>query len=333
MPFDGQIGALEVGVLTAVFLFGITTTQTYLYYHLFPHDPKRTRQLVAIVWVLELATSISATHVCYTYTVTRFGNNNVPHMKLPPTVGVNLFLSEIVFVLVQSYFLLRITQVSRTWFFTVGCAILLSIRFVITTFAAVEALLTDTLDQFLKQWNWAIITFLTIGAFLDVVVPFGLVYFLYVQRAVAYKTTVLIVDKLILWTVETGIATGLLAVLVLIMYLALPGRFAWICVYACLPKLFSNALLANLNSRVKLRAMQEGSDAVEMASSDPTIRNTVHFPHRLGAKVTVSTQRVRTIDDGLSKPVDVEVEEAAQYSGDGTPSSTNDRKDTDFIIM
>ncbi|KAJ8093448.1 hypothetical protein PM082_020305 [Marasmius tenuissimus] len=46
MPHDGQIGALEIGVVASVFLFGITSTQTYTYYQLCHWDPKWTRRLV-----------------------------------------------------------------------------------------------------------------------------------------------------------------------------------------------------------------------------------------------------------------------------------------------
>ncbi|KAG7086341.1 hypothetical protein E1B28_002303 [Marasmius oreades] len=328
MPFDGQIGALEIGIVTSTFLFGITTTQTYLYYQLFPHDPKWTRQLVSVVWFFELGHSISAVHALYAYTILHFGDSNVPHMKAPLSIAVNLIISEIVFVFVQGYFLHRITKVSRTWFFTFGCSFLLLVRFVITFVAFVEAVLMDSLDQYTKDWNWALITLLSIGSFVDLVIPFGLVYFLYAQRSSAYKTTAAIVDKLILWTVETGLATGFLAVLILIFYLSLKGKFAWMSVYMCLPKMFSNAFLANLNSRVKLRAMQESTDVLEMSGPDSSVRNTIHFPHRLGAKVTVSTQKVRTVEsDGYSKPIEENV-----CPGDETPSTANDIKDVVVVV-
>ncbi|KAF9265971.1 hypothetical protein L218DRAFT_1075496 [Marasmius fiardii PR-910] len=329
MAFDGQIGALEVGALISMFLFGTSTTQTYLYYQLFPRDPISLKRLVLFVWFLELGHSISATHATYVYTITNFGNTNVPHMKAPYSLGVNLFLSEIVFVSVQGYFLKRITQVSRTWLFTIGCSFLLLVRFGLTSLAFVEAILMTSMDQFIQEWRLAIIAFLTIGSFLDLIIPFAMVYFLFVQRVAAQKTTAAIVDKLILWTVESCFATGFMAVLMLIFFIALPGRFAWMSVYMCLPKVFSNALLAHLNSRVKLRAMQENGEGVELSGSDPAqgVRNTVHFPHRLGAKVNVSTQRVRTIDDGRSKSV-----QEVMPPGEETSSEANDTKNS-VIIM
>ncbi|KAF9265941.1 hypothetical protein L218DRAFT_997311 [Marasmius fiardii PR-910] len=335
------LGALEVGIVTSTFLFGITTTQTYLYYQLFPRDPKWMKQLVAIVWFFELGHSISAIHALYVYTVTWFGQTDVPTRKVPLSIAVNLIISEIVFVLAQGYFLSRITKVSRSWFFSVGCSFLLLARFAITSVAFVEACIMRDLHEYTTKWNWALITLLTIGSFVDLAIPFGLVYFLVVQRSSAYKTypssfvlhfneahvmhrTAAIVDKLILWTVETGLATGFLAVLILIFYASLPGKFAWMSVYMCLPKMFSNALLANLNSRVKLRAMQDCNDVVDMSAPDPFIRNTVHFPHRPGAKVTVSTQKIQSIEDGTTKSVPEIVPCPGEENGSTT---TNDRKD------
>ncbi|KAJ8093447.1 hypothetical protein PM082_020304 [Marasmius tenuissimus] len=173
----------------------------------------------------------------------------------------------------------------------------MTVRFSISLLACVKALLMDSVTQYGRTLNWALIVMLSIGSLVDLAVPCGMVYFLLIQRSGAYKTTAAIVDKLILWTIETGLATGILAVLTLVFYLSLPGTFAWMAIYICLPKMFSNALLVHLNSRVKLRAMQESTEVVEMSRGEQN-GNTICFPHRLGARVLVNTQRVRTIEDG-----------------------------------
>ncbi|KAK1221851.1 hypothetical protein PQX77_015321 [Marasmius sp. AFHP31] len=319
MTYDSHIGALEIGIVASVFLFGITSTQTYLYYQLFPVDPKWTRWMVASVWFLELGHSITAIHALYVYTIHDFGEPKVETMQPPVSMAANFLISEIVFVCVQGYFILRITKISRTWLFTTGCTLLLAARFVVFLFALVETQLMEDLKQYEHDWNWALITMLSIGSFVDLAIPCGLVYFLLIQRSAAYKTTVAIVDKLILWTIETGLATGVLAVLTLVLHLALPGKFAWRAVYMCLPKMFSNALLVNLNSRVKLRAMQENTEVVEMSGNEQN-GNSVCFPHRLGARITVSTQRVRTIENG-SKEIEVIAPSGEELT------SMRDRKD------
>ncbi|KAL0571710.1 hypothetical protein V5O48_010250 [Marasmius crinis-equi] len=315
MPFDGQIGiqrllrfpsrsntnliegALEIGIVVSTFLFGVTTAQTYLYYQLFPLDSKWTKYLVGGVWLLELGHSISALHALYSYTVLNFGNPNVGTMKVPLSIALNLIISEVVFVLVQGYYVMRIYQFSRSWYIAVLCIILLIIRFIGTAVATVEAVIMTSLEQYTNDWGWDLVGILTIGSFADLAIPCVLVYYLAMKRSSAYDATLAIVDKLILWSIETGLLTGLLAVLILIFFKTLPGRFAWMAVYMNLPKMFSNSFLANLNSRIKLRAMQDGSDVVELSPAATDNRNTVHFPHRLGARVNVTSQQTKTVDD------------------------------------
>ncbi|KAJ8093214.1 hypothetical protein PM082_020699 [Marasmius tenuissimus] len=324
MPHDASVGSLEIGVVASTFLFGITSTQTYLYYQLFPRDPKWTRRLVACIWLFELGHSISVIIALYDYSIQNFGNNQVDTMRLPFSIVMGFLMAEFVFVSVQGYFILHIARISRTWAFTTGCTVLMVVRSAFLLFAVVQAVLMRDLKQFRDDWKWSMITMLVIGSFADLAIPSGRVYFLLVQRSGAHKTTAAIVDKLIVYTIETGLATGFLAALILALYLALPKNFAWLAVYTCLPKMFSNALLVNLNSRVKLRAMQESTEVVEMSCSEQS-GNAIRFPHRLGARVTVSTQRARTIEDG-SKEIEV-IASCGEES-----SSVRDRKES-IIVM
>ena len=91
---DNTFGALQIGVLIAVYLFGIVTLQCNIYASRFPDDRKIFKCLVrsyterisaaythppldiqvVIVWLLELAHTISITYETYTATITYFGH-------------------------------------------------------------------------------------------------------------------------------------------------------------------------------------------------------------------------------------------------------------------
>ncbi|KAJ6540208.1 hypothetical protein DFH09DRAFT_1323225 [Mycena vulgaris] len=73
------IGAVEVGVLISYVLFGVTTTQAYIYYGRFPEDSWRLKLLarlatVAFVWFCELAHAICIGHSIYVITVSDYGH-------------------------------------------------------------------------------------------------------------------------------------------------------------------------------------------------------------------------------------------------------------------
>ncbi|KAF5347344.1 hypothetical protein D9756_009958 [Leucocoprinus leucothites] len=77
---DNTVGALFLGVLATMFLFGITTLQTFWYYHLFPKDSQLHKyslckaqgsRIYRTLDALHLALTI---HAVYTYIVTGFGD-------------------------------------------------------------------------------------------------------------------------------------------------------------------------------------------------------------------------------------------------------------------
>ena len=50
MTLGNTFGALEIGTLVAVFLFGLITMQTEYYFREFRGDPKWLKILVAVMW-------------------------------------------------------------------------------------------------------------------------------------------------------------------------------------------------------------------------------------------------------------------------------------------
>ncbi|KAG1783014.1 hypothetical protein EV702DRAFT_1059582 [Suillus placidus] len=66
-------------------------------------------------------------------------------------------------------------------------------------------------------------------------------------------------DRLVLWTMETGLIASLVAVLVMSFFLAMKNNYIWIGLYAILASVNANSLLASLNGRLMFRKMQNES--------------------------------------------------------------------------
>jgi hypothetical protein len=47
LDLNPTMGAVEIGVTTSAVLFGVTSVQTYMYYHRFSDDPLKTKILVS----------------------------------------------------------------------------------------------------------------------------------------------------------------------------------------------------------------------------------------------------------------------------------------------
>lgn len=119
MSLQTTVGALEIGVLLAIFLFGVLTVQVYIYFDWYPRDPvgfkflvgRRARRIlvctytaqVALVWLLDLGHTIAILHLIYTITVTQYGQPallTAPPRSLDAAILLSGFIGPLEQVLV-----------------------------------------------------------------------------------------------------------------------------------------------------------------------------------------------------------------------------------------
>ncbi|KAF7983117.1 hypothetical protein HWV62_24071 [Athelia sp. TMB] len=106
--------------------------------------------------------------------------------------------------------------------------------------------------KFDKQYAWLVTLELSMFLFIDIVNTSALCAHLRIART-GYHTTDSMLNKLFIWTLETGIFTSLAALLMLVFSLALPNTTLWIGITTFHCKLYSNSLMASLNARESLR--------------------------------------------------------------------------------
>ncbi|KAJ7468579.1 hypothetical protein FB451DRAFT_376321 [Mycena latifolia] len=249
---NSTLGAFEIGVLVSYVLFGVTTTQLYIYSNRFPDEPPRVRFLVIFVWLGELVHAISIGHTLYVTTITDFGHPE-RFARPPISLPIALLFSGIVGASVQAFFAHRIYKFTESLYIPCACWTLSSIRMGFTTASFVYALRMVTLAAYEAQWGWLFYVILVLSAVVDVIIAATLVYYLYKRRSFAYRGTVAVMDKLIRWTIETGVVTSAGGIITLICFLTLENTYIWLGCFAVLARLFSNSLLASLNARASLR--------------------------------------------------------------------------------
>jgi len=83
------------------------------------------------------------------------------------------------------------------------------------------------------------------------------------ENSVAKTNTV--IRTLIAYAVGTGMLTGLLALVGLIVRLAAPNTTVNECMYSIIPQMYSNALLANLNLRRIATKLWEEKEVVQLS--------------------------------------------------------------------
>ncbi|KAJ7032723.1 hypothetical protein C8F04DRAFT_644527 [Mycena alexandri] len=261
------LGALQIGVLISCLLFGLTTMQTYIYYTRFPDDPRMLKALVAFVWSCELALVVCSADTLYRYTILDYGHPERLLQRTPSSLEAAVFFCGIIAASVQSFFSHRIYSLSKTLYIPLLTWILSFLRLLASTTAFVSGLLMVNFVSYEAQWGWLGISLWSVSTANDFIIAGTLVFFLIRQRRNAQKTTAAVVDRLIAWTIETGMATSAFGIATLICYLTMAGNFIWIGLFIVGARLFSNSLLASLNSRVTLRALSEAS----LSHSTPVI--------------------------------------------------------------
>ncbi|KAJ7764913.1 hypothetical protein B0H16DRAFT_1526191 [Mycena metata] len=260
---DNTLGAYQIGVLVSLVLFGVMSTQTYIYYGRFPTDTRNMKLMVALVWVLEFAQAICISIALYKWTITSFG---VPLIVPPKTFDISIFFSGVISACVQGFFSFRIYTLSRTLVIPIISWFLSFLRLVVGTAVFITAYRMTALPIFEAQFGWLITTAASVGVGNDLLITVTLVLVLQKQRGEVQARTVPLVDRLIIWTMETGLMTTVASLATLICFLTMKGNLVWGGVFVVVSRLYSNSVLASLNSRQTLRTMNTGYPSVTLSS-------------------------------------------------------------------
>ncbi|KAF8199204.1 hypothetical protein K438DRAFT_1933323 [Mycena galopus ATCC 62051] len=253
------LGVIELGIFATLVLLGILITQVYVYY-LCNADRTSVKilasrcisQIVAAVLILELCHSGVAIQAIYYWTVTLVDVQDKPGTILGLSLG--MVFETLVTFLVQTYHIDRVYRFSQNgWisaFLFTLCLLRLGGGIAISVGSFMN--LAHEPDYFSLQHRlgWLITTILTVGASVDVLVATSLC--VYVHRwktAPTMKTTSELINRIIFWSIRTGLITSLVSVAIVVCFQTMKDNYVWIGIFTVLGKLYSNSLLASLNSR------------------------------------------------------------------------------------
>ncbi|KAH8831333.1 hypothetical protein DL96DRAFT_821542 [Flagelloscypha sp. PMI_526] len=285
--FHSTIGALEIGVACTIFLLGVLTMQSYYYYCRFCDDPPGVKWLVFVIWFLELTQTSTILHAVYEMTVTFFGDPST--LKHPPKSFILAqAFGAVSAALVQGYLAMRVYRVLKFSSVAIFCVILTLVRLVLGITITATAYHMPELEAYQRRIGWKLFVILhAVSLVNDVIVTGGLCFSLVRSKGKAYGKTTAVIDKLIVWTLQSGGITALCNLIIMIILLVKPFNFVWIGFCILDAKLYANAMMAILNSRAALRT-ELGVDNMPTASGVGTGPQT----RTLDIKVSSVTQVV-----------------------------------------
>ncbi|KAJ7595346.1 hypothetical protein C8J56DRAFT_1159863 [Mycena floridula] len=290
--FDNSLGALLIGGLVAMALWGITCVQTYTFFSLNSRDRPRFKLLILFLWTLDTFDSCLNGHLLYYYMVKNYLN---PGALLSPvwSIIIHVAITSISNFIIRSMFAHRVYRLSHSnipgtlWIFALSatdlvCGIVISAKaFKITSFAEL-----DTLSS-LMYLNFAA------GTAADISVALALCYLLHESRT-GFKKTDSIIGVLMLYTVNTGLIVAIDAALGMFTYVAMPHNLIFLGFYLLLSKLYLNSYLASLNARDGLR--DQIGEAVSIHLSDISrsrYRSTMDAPPSQVSSPTTAYEKAR----------------------------------------
>ncbi|KAL5524851.1 hypothetical protein ACEPAF_9997 [Sanghuangporus sanghuang] len=308
---DNTMGVLLIGVS----LWGAGTVQVYAYYNNYPKDALWMKSLVGIVWVLDTSHQGLIIHTVYTYLITEYGNL-VFLGNIVNSLAIEVIVNGIVAALVQAFFVLRAWRLSQG---NIPVVVILN-ALIITTFAlsivyTIRALQLKTFARLEDIFTLSRVINV-LNAVTDLAIAAVLIFLLHRSRT-GFKRSDHIINRLILFSLNTGLLTSLDATMSLIANIVWSNTFIYILFFVNVSRLYTNSLMATLNSRKGLRGVDSstGEESLSVTLSQPRFRSraveldapsalkAAGQPRMLSINVNTETHTVREQEEGDRKGV------------------------------
>ncbi|KAA1465968.1 hypothetical protein DENSPDRAFT_876138 [Dentipellis sp. KUC8613] len=248
---DATFGAMFIGVIVAATLWGVTCLQTWSYYRDYPTDPWTIKLLVLAVLVSDTVHQILITHSLYEYLITNYFNPTYLS-KINRTLLIEVFFNGFTAILVQSFFILRIYRLSNRNLWLVIPITILALAQLSVVFAYTARGLEMTFFTELDEIKGLTMSINSTTAATDISIAVVLCALLHNSRT-GFRRSDNMINKLMIFAVNTGLLTSIDAICSLTFVAAMPDKFIYICFFFNLGRLYSNSLMGTLNARKMLR--------------------------------------------------------------------------------
>ncbi|KAI0351875.1 hypothetical protein OH77DRAFT_1429171 [Trametes cingulata] len=247
---DNSFGALFIGMCFGLMLYGLTVHQAFRYFRLYPSDTVLLKCFVAFALLLETIHSICSMHVIYHYLVTNYFK---PAALVEDVWSLRTltWVSGLAIVLSQGFYARRVYMIGQGWRFLVAAAvtlIIIELGFVIA--ATAEGFILATIIQY-RRVAWLVSVVYGVTAPCDILLTGSLIWVLLKKRT-GFKRTDALISVIILYTINTGLVTGIFSFLTFMCALIMPDNLIYIGISFFGAKLYVTSVLAVLNSRKSL---------------------------------------------------------------------------------
>jgi len=245
---QATFGPLLIGLALSIGLQGILVAQTYLYWKSHCNrDSHRFRLLVFGLLALEFIHCAVAAHAGYWYLILNY-NRPAELDILVWSIIVEIALTVLITFIGRAFWIVWLFMLSRKnrWLTSVTSAF--SLMQLGLGIAEVYESARMPLASTISGGKAVVISQMLSADLGDAIISIALCHYLHTSRSGIRKTELLI-DRLVLFTVTRGVLVVGSGALQLITYAVWPKTFIFGTFHLIASKLYTNALLATLNSR------------------------------------------------------------------------------------
>ncbi|KIJ57039.1 hypothetical protein M422DRAFT_238615 [Sphaerobolus stellatus SS14] len=235
----------------------------------YPNDSVLLKLTVLVLFGLEMADTGVSTYIAYAYMVSGWGHIEALFMA-PSGFATAVILTGIIAVVAQLFFARRLWVLSRS-VITTSIVVLLSLVQCATAIAGSAQVISVRLNESAKLSTFGLFSiWLACSVACDVLIAVFMIYFLCKRKSgVVLRSSDFLITRLINYSFQTGAFTAICALLSLILFLRLPTTDLMDAPFFVLGRLYSNAVLANLNARAVLFSGLQIQPETGGSNSDP----------------------------------------------------------------
>ncbi|KAL1665337.1 hypothetical protein GGF50DRAFT_126451 [Schizophyllum commune] len=231
-----SFGGMLLGTYFNLILWGVSITQTYLYFGV---DRMFIRIFVGFVFLADSVQAVFTMIYMYQTLISRFGEEKALNVATW-VFSTDPALTGIIGGCIQLFFAWRIFVLTKSWLLLCTVALFSIGTLLAGIGTGIAAHIVPEFANF-QEFKPVVIIWLAASAAADILIAVTLAWYLRNHKT-GFESTDNYIDRLIKMTVQTGMVTAVWATIDLLLFFHLIFNF-------CLAKLYTNSLMSSLNSR------------------------------------------------------------------------------------
>lgn len=223
--------------------------------------------LVLTACILDLTHTVSVWSLLYFWSVNNFSYPD-GLLRINWMFVLQLATSPFMGAVVQSFYAYRMFLLLSKPYLSIIVWLGAATRVGFGIYRIVPFSQSKTIPILVAHHGWLLEAALSINVGLDIINTFGLLYSLLRHRP-ALERSRKVVDMLSRYTIEIGLSTTLLAIVILVVvHYKAHENFIFLGLLAFYPKLYINSLFASLNSRARLRQISSNTTNINIVDNE-----------------------------------------------------------------